>query len=253
VVLMPMNYSADARSDRQRRTLTAFAALALLVTAGCRSPGHRTDGMSVEGRPVECRILGSGQDTVLIMATIHGDEPAGMRLVQHLGDYLVERPDVLEDRRVVLMPLVNPDGFANGTRHNAGGIDLNRNFPAGNFTSTGRHGAEPLSEPESQAIKAVLDEWPPARIVSIHQPVACIDYDGPAEDLARAMGAWTDLPVSRIGSLPGSLGSYAGVTRGIPIITLELPASASRMDASSLWQAYGEALLAAIRYPEAIE
>lgn len=251
--MTPMNYSAASRNDRRRRALTRFAALALLLAAGCRGPGQRTVGMSVEGRPLECRILGSGQDTVLIMATIHGDEPAGRRLVLHLADYLVQRPDVLADRRVVLMPLVNPDGLANGTRHNASGIDLNRNFPAGNFTSTGRHGVQPLSEPESQAIKTALDEWPPARIVSIHQPVACIDYDGPAEELARAMGAWTDLPVSRIGSLPGSLGSYAGVTRGIPIITLELPASASLMDADALWQAYGKTLLAAIRYPEAIE
>ena len=39
---MPMNYSADARSDRQRRALIALAALALLVATGCRSPGQRT-------------------------------------------------------------------------------------------------------------------------------------------------------------------------------------------------------------------
>ena len=28
----------------------------------------------------------------------------------------------------------------------------------------------------------------PHRIISIHQPLACIDYDGPAEPLARAIG-----------------------------------------------------------------
>ena len=99
----------------------------------------------------------------------------------------------------------------------------------------------------------MLDEYVPDRIVTIHQPVACVDYDGPAEELARAMGAWTDLPVNRIGSQPGSLGSYAGLTLGIPIITLELPASASGLDEDALWHTYGRTLLAALRYPELLD
>jgi protein MpaA len=184
------------------------------------------------------------------MASIHGDEPAGTPLLDQLSQHLMWRPDLLAGRRVILMPVANPDGLHANTRHNIHDVDLNRNFPADNFSGDEHHGTTPLSQPESRAIDAVLDRYAPARIVTIHQPLACIDYDGPAGGLAAAMGAWTDLPVKRLGSRPGSLGSYAGVTRGIPIITLELPASASDQHAWVLWRRYGRCVLAAIVYPD---
>jgi len=104
------------------------------------------------------------------------------------------------------------------------------------------------------AIDRALREYRPNRIVSIHQPLRygseCVDYDGPAEDLAIAMSRHAPIPVKRIGSRPGSLGSYAGVTLGIPIITLELPKDAKGLDAATLWSDYGQMLLAAISFPE---
>ncbi|MCP4248014.1 MAG: murein peptide amidase A [bacterium] len=227
-----------------------WIALAALPAVGCVAHQTRVVGISVEGRPIECRVLGRGSDVVLIMATIHGNESAGTPLVRRLDAHLHRHPDLLASRRVVLLPVVNPDGMAHGTRINARGVDLNRNFPADNFAGTARHGRRPLCEPESRAIKAVLDEYVPARIVSIHQPMAQIDYDGPAEQLAWAMGRYTDLPVKRIGSLPGSLGSYAGLTRGIPIITLELPRPERPLGREPLWRRYGRALLAAITFPD---
>ena len=238
---------------RIRHAGLVIAVLVLPAAAGCQGPQKRILGTSVLGRPIECSVFGRGPTVVLIMAGIHGDEGAGPPLVWRLADHLGRHRDVLDGRRVVLMPLANPDGYAANTRHNVNRIDLNRNFPAPNFTSTDRHGAAPLSEPESRAIKAVLDDCKPDRIVTIHQPLTCLDYDGPAEQLAHAMNACTDLPVRRIGSLPGSLGSYAGVTLGIPVITLELPESASALDEEGLWRKYGPALLAAIRYPEPID
>ena len=238
---------------RTRRLCTIMVLVGLLVTAGCQGPQKRIVGLSVQGRPIECQVFGGGPDVVLILATIHGDEGAGTPLVGRLSDYLTRHRNVLDGRRVVLMPVANPDGCAHHTRHNVNGIDLNRNFPAPNFTRTDRHGPAPLSEPESRAVKAVLDVYMPDRIVTIHQPLACIDYDGPAEDLARAMGDWTDLPVRRIGSMPGSLGSYAGITLSVPIITLELPESAGVIDEEALWRKYGQMLLAAICHPEPIE
>jgi protein MpaA len=248
---------------------TALAALALTVSAGCQKPdeGLRADvadqrapvradvrrtvvGQSVEGRPIECLELGEGPDVVLIMATIHGNEPAGTPLVRQLVEHLSERPDLLKGKRVLLMPVANPDGLARGTRHNVHGVDLNRNFPAPNYQVSSSHGSSPLSEPESAAIHRVLEKERPNRIVSIHQPLACIDYDGPGELLARSMAAHTDLPVKKLGGRPGSLGSYAGIAKGIPIITVELPGSASQCSDDVLWDRYSEMLLEAIRFGE---
>ncbi len=225
----------------------------MITVAGCQLPQRRFVGFSVERRSIHCEEFGDGGDVVLIMATIHGNEPAGAPLVRQLSQHLAWHPRLIEGRRIVLMPVANPDGLARNTRHNANDVDLNRNFPADDFARKKPHGTTPLSQPESRALDAALDRYRPDRVVSIHQPLECIDYDGPARALAEAMGAWTDLPVKKLGSRPGSLGSYVGETRGVPIITLELPGSATGMSDWQLWRRYGKCLLAAICYPESID
>lgn len=221
---------------------------------GDYEPGTAVVGVSVEGRPIECVGLGDGLDCVMIIATLHGDEDAGTPLVHHLADILANRPDLIDGRRIVLVPVANPDGMAHQTRENVRGVDLNRNYPSSNYTKMPDHGSSPLSEPESIAVHRLLERHRPDRIVSIHQVLRsgnpCIDYDGPGRSLAEAMARQCGLPVERIGSRPGSLGSYAGETLGVPIITFELPRRAKGLRGSVLWEQYGAALLAAITYPE---
>ena len=227
-------------------------------------------GKSIERRPIRCEIYGDGPDVLMVIATIHGSEPSGTPLVAAFAEWLVAHPDELVGRTVVIIPVANPDGFATGNRFNAHEVDLNRNFPAGNWgvpqaaygnTSprgdTFAHGNRfkpghtPLSEPESRVLMQLLCRYFPNRIISIHQPVACIDYDGPAEQLAAAMAAKCPLPVRQLGSRPGSLGSFVGTTLERPIITWELPEDAG-MNADSLWKTYGEALIAALRFEDKV-
>lgn len=210
----------------------------------------RVAGKSVEGRPIECRVLGDGLDVCMIIATIHGNEAAGTPLVRELEKNLLADPTTWSDTKVVIIPVANPDGMARSLRTNVRGVDLNRNFPADNFRGTRRHGSRPLSEPESRVLQSLIYEHAPSRVISIHQPVACIDWDGPAEKLALAMAAECDLPAKRIGSRPGSMGSWVGLDLKIPIITVELPRSADRLDDRSLWKRYGKMMLAAVTYRE---
>ena len=208
-------------------------------------------GETVSKRPIECQVYGKGDDVFWIIATIHGNEAAGTPLVAKFVQWLKANPKELEGRTVVITPVANPDGMADNVRHNKHGVDLNRNFPAGNWNTAGEKapGQTPLSEPESRSLMRVLCQYFPNRIVSIHQPLTCLDYDGPAEALAKAMGAKCKLPVKKLGSRPGSLGSFVGVTLGKPIVTMELPENAG-MDGDKLWKEYGEALIAALRYME---
>lgn len=206
-------------------------------------------GVSVEGRPIQCRMLGRGEEIVLILATIHGDEWAGTPMVQRLGEHLVAHPALLDDRTVILIADANPDGHAAGTRGNARGVDLNRNFPAANHATGRRGGATPLSEPESRALHGLILKVRPARVVSIHQPLALIDHDGPAEDLACAMAKACRLPVRKLGGRPGSMGSWVGIDLGIPVVTVELPAGVERLSVETLWSRYGRMLLVAIPGP----
>jgi protein MpaA len=209
-------------------------------------------GKSVQNRPIICLELGEGADVSLIMATIHGNETAGTPLVRSLSWYLRRHPELLAGRKVVLMAVANPDGMVYGTRYNAKGVDLNRNFEAANRINTKKTGLLPLSEPEARIIKEVIQKFKPDRIVTIHQPLNCIDYDGPAKTLAEHMGQYCALPVKKVGARPGSLGSYAGVTLGIPTITFEMLEADSKLSSDALWRKYGKALLAAVLYPDPV-
>lgn len=206
-------------------------------------------GYSVDRRPIERWSFGTGDEPVLIIASIHGNEEAGTPLVYALARHLASNPRSLDGMgRIVIVPQANPDGVVSRRRSNSRGVDLNRNFPTSNFKGSRRHGSEPLSEPESRLLFSLIATEKPRRVISIHQMANCIDYDGPARSLAEAMSAVCELPVKRLGANPGSLGSYVGLELGLPIITLELPRHASFVSEDRLWNEYGDVLLTAIRH-----
>lgn len=245
--------------------LTGAYTLTIFFVCGCGELSRSVDyllhlqpsnihvaGRSVQGRSIEYSVHGMGEQTVFILGAIHGNEPASAVLVRSLQEYLNENPQllVLSYRRVVVLPVANPDGLFAGTRANANGVDLNRNFPAANRINSAKFGYIALSEPESKAITKVIDKYKPCRIVSVHQPLCCVDYDGPAEELATAIAGTCGLPLRKLGPMPGSLGSYAGETLNIPIVTLELPNGIEGPNEPALREVYRAALICAIEFPE---
>lgn len=186
---------------------------------------------SIQNRPIEVHTLGSGPKTIMLMAGVHGDEPAGVDVVRLILSHLRKMPaDSLEGLRIVVMPCANPDGRAANTRQNANKIDLNRNFPDKTF-GTGKKskmynaGKIAASEPETRAILSVVADYKPSLIISLHEPLACVNYNGPCIRLAKKLSKATGLPaVGDVGyPTPGSMGNYFGVSRRLPVITLELP------------------------------
>lgn len=239
------------------RTTIPLVSLLPILTSGCQAPRdpyapqiqtpatitYSNIGTSVQGRPIECVRFGTTGPAVLVLGAIHGNEPASQVLAKALHGYLIRHRYLYAHRRILLLPAANPDGLAAGTRDNARQIDLNRNFPSENRLNNDSFGLEPLSEPESQALYRVIETEKPVRILSIHQPYGCIDYDGPGKILAQRMALWCPLPVQKIGALPGSLGSWAGETKGIPTITLEMKAEDTLLTKEELWDKYGKAVL----------
>ena len=61
-----------------------------------------------------------------MVGCIHGIECAGMRVIRVLRT--MPLPPGID---LWLVPDLDPDGLAQGTRLNGRGVDLNRNFPAG--------------------------------------------------------------------------------------------------------------------------
>ncbi len=206
-------------------------------------------GHSVLGQPIPLIRIGSGP-AILIMASIHGNESAGTHLVERLRELLLKNlSDFPRDRSVILMPVLNPDGVEAKTRGNAHGVDLNRNFPAENRENSQRYGLTALSEPEALAIYKTIERFQPIRIVTLHEPLRCVDYDGPGLELATAMAEVCPLAVKKLGTRPGSMGAFTGEARHIPTITLELPRDARGLTADELWERYGAAMLTAVTHP----
>jgi len=67
----------------------------------------------------------------LVVAGIHGEEPETTFLLSRV---LRAFDSPLPHTAFVLC--ANPDGMTLGTRGNAGGVDLNRNFPTTNWNSS---------------------------------------------------------------------------------------------------------------------
>jgi len=205
-------------------------------------------GWSLEGRPIHCLLLGHGPEFIVVVGTVHGDEPAGGPLLRRLAAHLEAKPQLLEGKQIALVPVANPDGLAHGVRLNARGRDINRNFPSNNWRPGERRGPQALSEPETRALFHLLADRRPRRIVTVHQPMVGINWDGPGKALAREVAQAAGLPMLPMRERRGSIGSYAGRDRNIPVITFELPQSATRMRPGRLWARYGRALLLTVTW-----
>lgn len=163
----------------------------------------------------------AGKSKTLVIGVFHGDEPQGKFLIE---DYIEKNPD----SRLLFIPCLNPDGMVLEQRTNASGVDLNRNFPAKNWEYTARDeffgGERPGSEIETKFVMEVIDEYKPKTILTLHAPFCVVNYDGDAEELSKKISKIIKYPVEEnIGyPTPGSFGTYAGVEKKIPAITLEL-------------------------------
>ena len=101
---------------------------------------------------------------------------------------------------------VNPDGVEAGTRKNARGVDLNRNFSyrwrGGVSPSSGYYpGPHPFSEPESRAVKRLARRLKPRVTIWYHQPwgqvLAALPRAGPQAEAVRAHRAPAGQTLSR--------------------------------------------------------
>lgn len=149
-------------------------------------------GKSVRGRPITAWHRGEkGATKVLLIATMHGNEPAPRQILAALRD----GPQI-RGINLWVIPVYNPDGLARGTRKNAHGVDLNRNFPYHWVDLDGSYesGSRAASEPETRAAMAFLRRIKPRRIVSFHQPLHGVDTDTKDKAFTRRVARALRLP-----------------------------------------------------------
>ncbi len=176
----------------------------------------------------DIKLIGkeTSKNRPLIIGVFHGDEPQGKLLIEkYLENF---------DGEMLFIPCLNPDGMTLNKRTNANNVDLNRNFPTQNWgqdgSAAGKNasdyfgGKSPASEVETKFVIEIIEEFKPSIILTLHAPYKIVNYDGPAKEIAEKISNIINYPVEKnIGyPTPGSFGTYVGIERNIPTLTLEL-------------------------------
>lgn len=144
---------------------------------------YTEEGLASDGRPVASLSAGNPQKPAFLFFNgIHGWEwEAGYGLL-HLMEIFAEAPPEnlsLDDFYVKVIPQLNPYGYDHDFRHNARGVDLNRNFPCGWEEYEGGDdvyqpwdydykGPYPASEPETQIAIQLMEALKPVCVLDFH-------------------------------------------------------------------------------------
>lgn len=187
-------------------------------------------GSSLEGLPIPVfKTDIKASKYLYLLAGVHGDEVEGVYVLKELFQWL-KMEHSLKDLPMIVIPILNVDGYKNQTRVNAHLVDLNRNLPTKDWVSTQKEarynpGPKPLSEPENQFMVKLMDKYKPGFIMSFHTWKPILNYNGECEDVARYLAEFNQYEIaSDIGyPTPGSLGTFAVEKYNSPVLTFECP------------------------------
>lgn len=202
------------------------AALAAAGLASATAQQAPVIGHSVRGRPIVAYERGDRTaPPTLVVGVIHGSEPAGLAVIAQL-----RRLPLPPHVHLWLVPAANPDGLAAGTRQNAHGVDLNRNWPMA-WVHNGvpwdgyYSGPKPMSEPENRAMRAFIVRIKPKLTIWYHQPLAEVYGSDPHVAVLKRYAQLSGLPYRQLTAPRGA------VTRwqrrqfpGSPAFVVEFPA-----------------------------
>ncbi|MEM6894068.1 MAG: M14 family zinc carboxypeptidase [Bacteroidota bacterium] len=146
-------------------------------------------GKSVEAQNLYGVFLGEGERKVLAWSQMHGNESTTTKAVLDLFHFLVSddplAQEIYSQCRILVLPMVNPDGAKRYTRVNANEVDLNRD-------------AKERTQPESEVLRYVHDTFQPDFCFNLHDQrtlfsagkhpkPATISFLSPSEDEARTI------------------------------------------------------------------
>ena len=169
----PKRLSCDAFVEAMGELAARHPALSLQAEGAC-SDGRQMWSLNIgdEANP-----------TIYLGAAIHGWEWENAFGLLRLAEILCETPHVegLDTRRLhfKIVPIQNPWGYDHFTRHNARGVDLNRNFDCAweQLESVqdvivpwdyNYKGTRPASEPETRVIQGIFDRHCPLCVSDFH-------------------------------------------------------------------------------------
>lgn len=164
-----------------------------------------------------------------LIGGVHGDEVEGVYVLKELFQWL-KNEHSLKDLPMIVLPILNVDGYRANSRVNAHLVDLNRNLPTKDWSNVHAKprynpGSKPLSEPENQFLVKLLDKYKPGIIISFHTWKPILNYNGDCKDIADYLAGFNSYEVaSDIGyPTPGSLGTFGVEKYNSGVLTFECP------------------------------
>lgn len=198
-------------------------------------------GYSVAGRPIVAYNYGSGDRPIMYIGSIHGNEKSTYYLMNDwINELELNAHKIQSDKKIIVIPSLNPDGLFANVRNNNNNIDLNRNFPTDDWQADvyapnnqliiGGGGVNPISEPESLAIVNYLNQINPILILSYHSTANCIiaNEAGNSIELASKYASLSGYrnTTGEIGtfgySITGSFDTWLQEKRNIASLIIEL-------------------------------
>ncbi|HJQ09142.1 MAG TPA: M14 family metallopeptidase [Candidatus Saccharimonadales bacterium] len=202
-----------------------------------------TIGSSVQGHGITAYRFGEGSSIILFVGGTHGNEKSSTYILDSWIDYFEANYERLpKDRSVIVIPKINPDGFATNTRTNARTVDLNRNFPANNWKSGVTMpdksyleyggGGTPLSEPESKALADYTLSLRPRLVLTYHATGGVVVANESDDSVTQARAYGNKASIQSIGNsgignffeydTTGSYEDWLHDKHAIPALLIEL-------------------------------
>jgi protein MpaA len=183
-------------------------------------------GRSEDGRAIVAFRVGDPHGPrVLVFGCIHGNETAGIAVARAL-----ERVHTADD--VWIVPVLNPDGVALGSRQDSRGVDLNANWSSqwqmgGNPGDVYYGGPHPFSERETRIARALILRIRPRVTIWYHQHMNVVWAFGPSTPAGRIYARAAGMALYHHPWLPGTATNWQNhQLRGTAALTIELPAGA---------------------------
>jgi hypothetical protein len=155
-------------------------------------------GESTRGQPIRAFTLGSGRPRILVVGSVHGNEPAGTVVATRLLHATPPRRG-----SITVVQDLNPDGHVAKRRWNARRVDLNRNFP-GTWRPIATAGEAPASERETRLAMQLIRRLRPDLTIWFHQPQGLVRASGPSVSIARRYAHLAGMRFARLPWPPGS-------------------------------------------------
>ena len=197
----------------------------------------RLVGRTVNGLAIRAYRYGNGRGKVAVaMGQIHGNEPGGAMIAAYLRNH-----GSIPGVDLWVLDTVNPDGWRRQMRTNLHGVDINRNFAAGNWVYSGKgtnqySGPFAASEPETQATQRFLRDVHPRVMIVWHQVGRHVDDNQSVANrpLLKQYAALVNFPIRTTSSCRrcgGTATAFVNNRLNGTAFTVEMPATFSFKEA----------------------